>query len=183
MIQPKITRTFPPTRPIIPNCGFLVVGSVGKPPTVCDTYALSFDIGLLWEVARSVKFTEQRAFRDLQMMLKTPSFFLNFSNPADGWSCCLFVISRRAMLAERVFIVITTALFVHSVRKVGEDGLEAKTPRRWNRRIARQKDGALECDSECHDFDLQTLTWWNTKWPPPEIFFFYAGIYFTRMAR
>ena len=31
------SRTLSPTRPIIPNCVSLVVGSVGKPPTVCDT--------------------------------------------------------------------------------------------------------------------------------------------------
>ena len=35
-LAPKIVHTFP-TRPIIPNCGSLVVGSVGKPSTVCDT--------------------------------------------------------------------------------------------------------------------------------------------------
>ena len=33
---PKIAHTLP-TQPIIPNCGCLVVGSVGQPHTVCDT--------------------------------------------------------------------------------------------------------------------------------------------------
>ena len=32
----SISIQFSPTRAIVPNCGFLVGGSVGKPPTVCD---------------------------------------------------------------------------------------------------------------------------------------------------